>query len=206
MSFGCADGRPDVVREFSFTVTQGSCFLLARKSCSGKSTVAMLLLGFYLLIEDTSRIEGCDARHFAVNELRQYSGVALRETVLFSGAAVYDNIVAGSPTVSAQDVEQACRAAEIHDFIETLPKGYRSEVGEHGAGLSGGQKQRIATARALVRRPRVLIFDEAISDFDNETAEQPGAAFVRLAAHVTVIMITHQGPASLGERRGVHFG
>jgi len=204
VSFRYADERPYVVRDLSFTVTPGSCFLLTGKSGSGKSTVAKLLLGFYPLTEGTIRIDGRDARHFAVNELRQYFGVVPQETVLFSGT-VYDNVVAGSATVSAQDVEQACRAAEIHDFIETLPQGYQTEIGEHGAGLSGGQKQRIAIARALVRRPRVLIFDEATSNLDNETAEQLGTTIARLAAHVTVIMITHQAPVSLGERLGVRL-
>ena len=92
---------------------------------------------------------------------------------------------------------QACRIAEIHDFIERLPKGYNSELGEHGVGLSGGQKQRLAIARAVLKRPRVLIFDEAASNLDAATAERFAQTVNQLKGKVTIVYIAHQLPRGL---------
>jgi ATP-binding cassette, subfamily B, bacterial HlyB/CyaB len=105
--------------------------------------------------------------------------------------------VLGSPHASFEDVILACKAAGIHDTIEALPQGYQSEIGEHGAGLSGGQKQRIAIARALLKRPAILIFDEATSNLDDETAMDFGETINQLKGKATILMIAHKLPGVL---------
>jgi subfamily B ATP-binding cassette protein HlyB/CyaB len=119
---------------------------------------------------------------------------------------VYDNLVMAHPHASFEEVIAACRAAEIHDVIEKLPQGYQSEIGERGTGLSGGQRQRIAIARALLKRPRVLIFDEAISNLDQQTAEHFAHTINRLKGKVTMIFITHQVPRGLQVDEVVNMG
>jgi subfamily B ATP-binding cassette protein HlyB/CyaB len=119
-----------------------------------------------------------------------------QETVLFSGS-VYENLVAANPHAAFDQVIEACRMAEIHDTIEKLPHGYNTRIGEHGAGLSGGQKQRIAIARALLKRPRILIFDEATASLDPSAAERFAQTVNRLRASVAMLFITHQVPRGL---------
>jgi subfamily B ATP-binding cassette protein HlyB/CyaB len=119
-----------------------------------------------------------------------------QETRLFAGT-VLDNLLAGQPHASLAEVAEACRAAEIHNDLEALPQGYRTLVGENGVGLSGGQKQRIAIARALLRRPRLLIFDEATASLDRDTAEAFGRTVSRLRGGATVLFIAHHIPESL---------
>jgi subfamily B ATP-binding cassette protein HlyB/CyaB len=132
----------------------------------------------------------------AANELRLHFGVVPQETRLFSGT-LQDNIAAAQPHASISEITEACRQAEIHEFISGLPQGYRSTVGENGVGLSGGQKQRIAIARALLRRPKVLIFDEATANLDRETAEAFARTVSRLRGSATVLFIAHHLPEGL---------
>ena len=129
-------------------------------------------------------------------ELRQYFGIVPQETYLFSGT-IYENLIAASPNAGFDDVVQACRIAEIHETIEKLPKGYNTEIGEHGVGLSGGQKQRLAIARAMLKRPRILIVDEATSSLDQHTAERVAQTVNRLKGMATVLFIAHQLPRGL---------
>jgi len=111
-----------------------------------------------------------------------------------------------NPYVIFEQVTQACQMAEIHNMIEQLPQGYQTEIGEHGAGLSGGQKQRIAIARALLKRPQILIFDEATSHLDNATAEQFAQTVNQLKGKVTIVFITHQLPKGLKVDEAVILG
>jgi subfamily B ATP-binding cassette protein HlyB/CyaB len=154
------------------------------------------LLGFYQPEDGQITIDGRDIRHFSANELRQYFGVVPQETVLFSGT-IYENLLAANPNAAFGEVIQACKIAEIHDFIEKLPTGYNTEIGEHGVGLSGGQKQRLAIARALLKRPRVLVFDEATSSLDGQTAERFAQTVNKLKGMATVLFIAHQLPKGL---------
>jgi ATP-binding cassette, subfamily B, bacterial HlyB/CyaB len=141
-------------------------------------------------------VDGIDTRHLSANELRSYFGVVPQETVLFSGS-VYNNLAMANPHATFEQVVQACQMAEIHETIERLPKGYETEIGERGAGLSGGQKQRIAIARALLKRPKVLIFDEATSALDVQAAESFAVTINKLRGKVTMIFITHALPKAL---------
>jgi ATP-binding cassette, subfamily B, bacterial HlyB/CyaB len=142
------------------------------------------------------RVNGVDTRHPSANELRNYFGVVPQETVLISGT-VYDNVAMANPHATFGQTVQACQMAEIHETIERLPKGYQTEIDERGAGLSGGQKQRLAIARALLKRPKILIFDEATSALDAETAESFAATINKLRGKVTMIFITHALPRAL---------
>ena len=124
-----------------------------------------------------------------------------QETVLFSGN-VHDNVVVGHPHASHEAVVEACRLAGIHAAVQALPAGYRTELGERGSGLSGGQRQRIAIARALLRRPRALLFDEATSNLDPAVAGEVAATIARFRGRVTILFITHRVPAALVSRSG----
>jgi ATP-binding cassette, subfamily B, bacterial HlyB/CyaB len=184
------------VQGVNVSIEPRSITALIGPSGCGKSTLAKLLLGFYQPSDGHIQLDGRDIRHLAANELRQTFGVVPQETVLFSGT-LYDNLVMAHPHASFDDVIQACKAAEIHDFIDKLPDSYQTEIGERGTGLSGGQKQRIAIARALLKKPKVLIFDEAVSNLDLPTGEQFARTINKLKGKVTIVFITHQIPRGL---------
>jgi subfamily B ATP-binding cassette protein HlyB/CyaB len=130
------------------------------------------------------------------NELRQYYGVVPQDTVLFAGT-LYENLSMASPHAGFEDVITACRMAEIHEVIEKMPQGYQTHIGEHGGGLSGEQKQRIAIARTLLKRPKILIFDEATSGLDQQSAEQFAHTINQLKGKVTMLFIAHNLPRTL---------
>ena len=196
LGFRYDDKQPWLYRHMNLALPAGKALAIMGPSGSGKSTLAKLLQGFFLPQEGRILIDGADLRHLSANELRGHFGVVPQETILFSGT-LYDNLLAGNPHAGFDDVVTACRMAEIHDFIEGLPGGYQTEVGERGVGLSGGQRQRIAIARALLKRPRVLIFDEATSALDPGTAEHLAKTINTLKGAVTMLFIAHQLPKNL---------
>jgi subfamily B ATP-binding cassette protein HlyB/CyaB len=196
LSFRYTDDRPYLFEGLNITIKPGQCVALMGPSGSGKSTVAKLLQGFYRPANGQIKIDGQDIGNLSANELRQHFGVVPQDTTLFSGT-IYENLVLANPLASFQDIVKACQMAEIHQTIEQLPQGYQSEIGEHGVGLSGGQKQRIAIARALLKRPKVLIFDEATSNLDVETAEHFAKTVNLLRGQATLLFITHQVPKGL---------
>jgi subfamily B ATP-binding cassette protein HlyB/CyaB len=196
LAFRYSAEHPFVYRHLSLALKPGRLTVLAGPSGCGKSTLAKLLLGFYQPQEGQITIDGRDIRHFSANELRQYFGVVPQETVLFSGT-IYENLLAANPNASFGDVVHACKIAEIHDVVEKLPRGYNTEVGEHGVGLSGGQKQRLAIARAVLKRARVLVFDEATSSLDAQTAERFAQTVNKLKGAATILFIAHQLPKGL---------
>ncbi len=211
LAFRYSPEQSPVLENFSLRIEPGACVALLGPSGSGKSTLAKLLLGFYLPTSGSIKVDGHDTRHLGANELRLQFGVVPQETRLFSGT-VYENLALAQPHASFAELVEACRLAEIHDTIEALPQGYQTVIGEHGTGLSGGQKQRIAIARALLRRPRILIFDEATASLDRETAEALGRTISGLRGRVTLLFIAHQLPETLcvdvearlqADRRGV---
>ncbi len=146
LSFRYSPEHPFLYRNLNIALKPGKLTVLTGPSGSGKSTLAKLLLGFYQPTDGRIEIDGRDIRHLSANELRQYFGIVPQETYLFSGT-IYENLIAASPSAGFDDVVQACKIAEIHETIEKLPKGYNTEIGEHGVGLSGGQKQRLAIAQ-----------------------------------------------------------
>jgi subfamily B ATP-binding cassette protein HlyB/CyaB len=142
------------------------------------------------------RIDGVDTRHLSANELRSAFGVVPQETVLFSGTLL-ENLQLANPAATFDEVVNACRMAGIHDVIEQLPQGYGTAIGERGAGLSGGQRQRLSIARALLKRPRVLLFDEATSNLDRDSADGIVQTINALRGRVTTIVISHAPLAGL---------
>lgn len=196
LTFAYSNAHAPVFENFNLRVEPGSCVALLGPSGSGKSTLGRLLLGFYMPTAGSVKVDGRDTRQLSANELRLQFGVVPQETRLFSGT-VQENLAAAQPHASFAEIIEACRMAEIHDVIEALPHGYQTMLGEHGVGLSGGQKQRIAIARALLRRPRILIFDEATASLDRETAEALGHTISRLRGKVTMLFIAHQLPETL---------
>ena len=196
LGFRYSAEHPYLYRNLSLALKPNKLTVLTGPSGSGKSTLAKLLLGFYQPEDGRITIDGRDVRHLAANELRQYFGVVPQETVLFSGT-IYENLLAANPNAAFADVVNACKIAEIHEVVEKLPKGYNTEIGEHGVGLSGGQKQRLAIARALLKRPRVLIFDEATSSLDQATAEKFAQTVNKVKGAATILFIAHQLPKGL---------
>jgi ATP-binding cassette, subfamily B, bacterial HlyB/CyaB len=196
LAFRHAGHLPFLYRDFNLMLPAGQCVALMGPSGSGKSTFARILQGFYCPCDGQVLLDGRDIRYLCANELRQQLGVVPQETILFSGS-IYDNLTLANPQATFEEIVQACRMAEIHHCIEQLPKGYQTQVGERGGGLSGGQKQRIAIARALLKRPKVLIFDEAVSSLDSGTAEQLARTINSLRGHATILFITHQLPRGL---------
>ena len=196
LGFRYADDLPWLYQNLSFNIQAGHCVLIMGPSGCGKSTLAKLLLGFYRPQQGNIKLNGQDFSYLAANELRNHFGVVPQDTVIFSGT-IYDNLILANPHASFEQIIQACQLAEIHQTIEKLPQGYQTTVGEHGTGLSGGQKQRIAIARALLKQSKVLIFDEAVSNLDQQTAEQFAQTVNKLKGKVTILFITHQLPKGL---------
>ncbi|MBK1680396.1 peptidase domain-containing ABC transporter [Rhodocyclus tenuis] len=205
VGFRYSDQHPWLYRNLCLTIPTGKLTVLMGPSGCGKSTLAKLMQGFYWPQEGQITLDGRDIRQLAANELRATFGVVPQETVLFSGT-VYENLAMAHPHASFEEVIAACKAAEIHEVIEKLPQGYQTEIGERGTGLSGGQRQRIAIARALLKRPKVLIFDEAISNLDQQTAEHFAQTINRIKGKVAMIFITHQIPRGLQVDAVVNMG
>ena len=205
VSFRYSDKHPYLYRNLSLTLQPGKLTVLMGPSGCGKSTLAKMLQGFYWPSDGSILLDGYDLRHLAANELRANFGVVPQETRLFSGT-IYDNLQLANPHAGFEEIVHACKMAEIHNVIEQLPQGYQTPVGENGVGLSGGQRQRIAIARALLKHPRVLIFDEAVSNLDMQTAEHFAATINKLKGQVTMLFITHQLPKALQVDEVLKFG
>jgi subfamily B ATP-binding cassette protein HlyB/CyaB len=202
LSFRYGPERPWLLQRFSATVDPGECVVVTGPSGCGKSTLLKLLLAFALPVEGSVRIDGRDTRAHAVNELRGRFGVVPQETTLFAGT-VLANVQLGDPLAGFADVVKACRLAGIHEAIEALPEGYRTPIGERGVGLSGGQRQRLALARALLRRPQILLLDEPFSQLDAEAAERIAGAITRLRGALTIVIVTHHLPDALAFDRRI---
>ncbi|HEX4884627.1 MAG TPA: peptidase domain-containing ABC transporter [Casimicrobiaceae bacterium] len=194
-----------LLRGFDAVIEPGTCVAVTGPSGCGKSTLLKLLLAFALPTEGAVRIDGRDTRAHAANELRARFGVVPQEITLFSGT-VLANVQLGDALAGLPDVVKACRIAGIHDAIEALPDGYATVVGERGVGLSGGQRQRLALARALLRRPQILLLDEPFSQLDADAASRIAEAIGRLRGAVTIVVVTHVLPPGLVFDRRIDLG
>ena len=189
--YGTDDIAPTVLRDLSLEVNPGERLAIVGPSGAGKSTLVNLLLRFYDPTAGRIAIDGHDLREVRLNSLRDLLGVVPQEPVLFSGT-VAENIAYGRPDATPTQIEAAARAANAHAFIEELPEGYATVVGERGARLSGGQRQRIAIARAILKDPRILILDEATSALDTASETAVREALERLMDGRTTILIAHR--------------
>ena len=196
LGFRYSEQHPLLYTNMRLQLKPGQTLAIMGPSGCGKSTLAKLLLGFYQPTEGSIQIDGIDIRNLSANELRAYFGVVPQETILFSGT-ILANLQAGNPGATFEQVTQAAKLAGIHETVEKLPQGYETEVGERGVGLSGGQKQRLAIARALIKRPKILIFDEATSALDAQTSEAFAKTINQLKGKVTMLFITHAMPKGL---------
>ncbi|MGH9129824.1 MAG: ABC transporter ATP-binding protein [Acidimicrobiales bacterium] len=180
-----------VLDRFTLSISPGETVALVGPPGSGKSTVALLLPRFYDVSAGTVSIDGVDVADVTLDSLRHQVGVVFEESFLFSDT-VASNIAYGRPDATPEQIERAARAAEAHAFIEALPDGYLTVVGDRGLSLSGGQRQRIALARALLTDPRILILDDATSAVDAGTEEEIHATLRRLMLGRTTLLIAHR--------------
>ncbi|WP_255198644.1 ABC transporter ATP-binding protein [Halorarius litoreus] len=180
-----------IVDDISFEVDGGETLALVGPTGAGKSTVLKLLLRMYDVDEGAITIDGTDLRDVTIPSLRRQVGYVSQDTFMFYGT-VAENITYGTFDASREDVVEAAKAAEAHDFITNLPEGYDTEVGERGVKLSGGQRQRISIARAILKDPEILVLDEATSDVDTETEMLIQRSLDKLTADRTTFAIAHR--------------
>jgi ATP-binding cassette subfamily B protein len=185
------DARRPILQELSFTVPSGHTLAVVGSSGAGKSTLVRLLFRFYDVDEGRILIDGQDVRDLTQDSLRAAIGLVPQDTVLFNDT-IGANIAYGRPGASAEAIEAAARAAQIHDFVMTLPDRYETLVGERGLKLSGGEKQRVAIARMVLKDPPILVFDEATSALDSGTERLIQTALRRVSAGRTTLIIAHR--------------
>ena len=188
--FAYEPNRP-ILQDVSFTIPCGKTVAVVGPSGSGKSTLARLLFRFYDVQQGVVRIDGHPLNHLTQASVRQAIGIVPQDTVLFNDT-VYYNIAYGRPSATREEVEQAARAARIHDFIVSTPLGYQTMVGERGLKLSGGEKQRVAIARTLLKNPFILIFDEATSALDSSNERAIQSELREAANNKTTLVIAHR--------------
>ena len=191
VTFRYSDTADDALKNISFSAAAGTTVALVGESGAGKSTVANLLPRFYEIGSGTIRLDGTDIRNLRLDALRQQIGMVRQAPFLFD-TSICENIAFGRPGASDEDIAEAARYANIYEFIQTLPAGLDTHVGEHGVKLSGGQKQRIAIARVFLKNPPVLVFDEATSALDNESERLVQESMTRLCKGRTSIIIAHR--------------
>ncbi len=191
VTFKYPGGGDPVLSEVNFTVEPGQCVALLGATGSGKTTIINLLPRFYDPSSGSIMIDGLDLRSVTLDSLRSQIGIVLQETTLFS-STIRENIAFGRPNATLAEVQAAARAAAADDFIDAMPEGYDTPVGERGSTLSGGQKQRIAIARALLLNPRLLILDDATSSVDLQTESRIQAALDHLMRGRTSFVIAQR--------------
>jgi len=191
VDFTYGDPLDPVLRGIDLDIKPGEVVAVAGPSGAGKTTLANLVPRLYDVTGGQVLVDGQDVRGVTRASLRRFMGIVPQETVLF-GTSVAENISYGKPGSTHEELIEAAKAAHAHEFIEALPEGYETQIGERGAKLSGGQRQRLAIARALLRDPRILILDEATSSLDAESESLVQAAIGRLLEGRTALIIAHR--------------
>ena len=185
------DADRGILRDVSFRVPAGNTVAIVGPSGAGKSTISRILFRFYDVSAGSVRIDGQDIRDVTQASLRDAIGIVPQDTVLFNDTIGY-NIRYGRPQASDGEVEEASRLARVHHFVEGLPTGYGTKVGERGLKLSGGEKQRVAIARTILKQPDILLFDEATSALDSHTEREIQASLKEVSANRTTLVIAHR--------------
>jgi ATP-binding cassette, subfamily B, heavy metal transporter len=185
------EANRQILSDVDFTIAAGTTTAVVGHSGAGKSTLSRLLFRFYEVSGGAISIDGQDLREVTQESLRRSIGIVPQDTVLFNDTIEY-NIAYGKPGASHDEIVAAARAASIHDFIESLPDGYASMVGERGLKLSGGEKQRVAIARTLLKNPAILIFDEATSALDSKSEQAIQSQLKEIARNRTTLVIAHR--------------
>ena len=190
VSFAYEPDRP-ILKDISFDIPAGKTVAVVGPSGSGKSTLARLMYRFYDVQQGSIRMAGQDIRQVTQASVRRALGIVPQDTVLFNDSVAY-NIAYGRPGATQAEIEEAARAARIHDFIASTPQGYQTPVGERGLKLSGGEKQRVAIARTLLKDPPILVFDEATSALDSANERAIQAELATVAQNKTTLVIAHR--------------
>lgn len=185
------DARHPALDGLKFRCAPGTTTALVGESGGGKSTVFRLLFRFYNLGNGSIQVDGHDVKGVTIDSLRRHIGVVPQDTVLFNETLMY-NLRYANPSATDQEVYNACRAASIHDKIESFPDGYDSRVGERGLKLSGGERQRVAIARTILKDPRIILLDEATAALDSETEQHIQTALDKLSQGRTTLVIAHR--------------
>lgn len=185
------DEKRQILHDMSFSIPAGNTLAVVGSSGAGKSTLSRLLFRFYEVNAGAVRINGQDIKTITQASLRAHIGIVPQDTVLFNDS-IYYNVAYGRPEASRAEVIEAARAAHILNFIESLPDGWETTVGERGLKLSGGEKQRVAIARTILKNPPILIFDEATSALDSRTEKAIQEELFSIAANRTTLIIAHR--------------
>ena len=191
VTFRYEEDGPHVLDRLSFDIAAGEFVALVGPSGVGKSTLCALIPRFYEPAGGAIRIDGRDIRDVTLESLRRHVGVVQQDVYLFAGT-IAENLRYGRPEATADEIVAAAKAADAHDFISALPRGYDTDIGQRGVKLSGGQKQRLTIARAFLKDPAILIFDEATSALDNESERAIQRSLQTLAKGRTTIVIAHR--------------
>jgi ATP-binding cassette subfamily B protein len=191
VSFKYNDNSHRVLRHVNLNIPRGEYYALVGSSGTGKTTMCNLIPRFYDVTKGAITIDGVDVRKIKLKNLRNNIGIVQQDVYLFAGT-VFDNILYGRPDASREEVIEAAKNANAHDFIMSLPNGYDTDIGQRGIKLSGGQKQRLSIARVFLKNPPILIFDEATSALDNESEKVVKDSLEKLAKNRTTIVIAHR--------------
>ena len=191
VSFQYEENTQKVLNKISLDVPAGAYMALVGSSGAGKTTLCSLIPRFYDVTEGTIRIDGKDIRNVTLKSLRDHIGIVQQDVYLFAGT-IFENIAYGKPNATKEEVIEAAKNANAHEFIMSFPNGYDTDIGQRGIKLSGGQKQRISIARVFLKNPPILIFDEATSALDNESEKVVQESLEKLAKNRTTFVIAHR--------------